>query len=41
MAFNSAAYSLIGSKLDVDVPYIDINGEEHKLHIRDVNEKTL
>lgn len=40
MAYNSAVFSLIGSKLDVDVPYHGPDGES-TLHIRDVNTKTL
>ena len=40
MAYNAAVFSLIGSKLDVEVPYDD-NGTVSNLHIRDVNAKTL
>ena len=41
MAYDSAVYSLIGSKLDVEVGYARGQGEESTLHIRDVNTKTL
>jgi len=40
MAYDSAVYALIGSKLDVEVPYHQENGED-KIHIRDHNAKFL
>ena len=40
MAFDSAALSLTGSKLDVDVPYAG-EKETKDMHIRDVNTKTI
>eukprot|EP00343_Euplotes_focardii_P012689 CAMPEP_0205832288 /NCGR_PEP_ID=MMETSP0206-20130828/46551_1 /ASSEMBLY_ACC=CAM_ASM_000279 /TAXON_ID=36767 /ORGANISM="Euplotes focardii, Strain TN1" /LENGTH=535 /DNA_ID=CAMNT_0053137685 /DNA_START=25 /DNA_END=1632 /DNA_ORIENTATION=+ len=40
MAFESALYSLTGSKLDVNIPYVSANGTKD-LHIKDVNHLTL
>lgn len=40
MAYDAAMYSLIGSKLDIEVGYNGENGEE-KLHIRDFNFRNM
>jgi len=40
MAYDSAVYSLIGSKLDVNVPYHGMDGVE-TIHIKDCNARTM